>query len=110
MSIESTQQSKPDRLTLLCHEILRCWVVHNNRAGALLRFTEKSRSPPYANRFFGFEQRKKLGLLFEVRARRISERIARTAILLVEKVSDAFGVLLADAHLLANDFMHILGE
>ena len=56
------------------------------------------------------EQGEQLSLVFEVRTRRIAERIPRPAVLLVEEVTDARGIFAGDAEVFAHGLVMKLGE
>src|SRR6185312_2927900 len=69
------------------HEILRTVMVHHHRRSRLLRFNLErvgQRNPD----FFRMQNREELGLILEIRTRRIPKRVARAAVFLMEKISD----------------------
>ena len=59
----------------------------------LLGLQQEPGREPHADVFFGMEQRKQLGLIFQIRARRVAKRVARAAILLVEQIANVRRVL-----------------
>ena len=56
------------------------------------------------------QQREQLGLIFQVGARRIAERIARSLILLMEQIANVRRVLARDAQFLAHCFVKIFRQ
>src|SRR5271169_1131971 len=57
----------------LHHEILRVRMMHHDGGRTLLRIEQKARRQLHADRLVGMQQRKQLGLVFEVRTRRIAK-------------------------------------
>ncbi len=94
----------------LNNEVLRVRMVHDDCRGGLLGFEEVSGGEADADVFFRLEQLEELGLVFEIRARRITERVARAAVLLVEEIADVVRVVTGDAKFLADVLVHKFGE
>src|ERR1039458_6807040 len=67
----------------LRHEVLRCRMVHHDGRGALLRIKQESGGQMHTDVFVGMQQREQLGLIFQIGARRVSKRVARSAIFLM---------------------------
>src|SRR6185437_2510615 len=91
------------------HKILRTGMVHHHRRSGLLRFNLErvgQRDPDLLR----MQNREQLGLVLEIRTRRIPKRVARAAVFLMEQISDPRRILRADSKLLANLAVHVLGE
>jgi hypothetical protein len=56
------------------------------------------------------QQREQLRLVFQIRTRRISKRIARSAIFLVEQVANVRRVLAGNSQVFTDLFVQILGQ
>src|SRR5215813_5489366 len=69
-----TGQSRA-RHAALNYKILCLWMVHDNGRSGLLRLHVEARRQVHTDRLFRFEQRKDLGLVFQVGASRISKRV-----------------------------------
>ena len=72
-------------------------MMHDYGIGALLRLQVKAFGEPHADILLGLEQAEDFGLVFQIRAGRIAERITRTAVLLVKKIGDPRRVFARDA-------------
>src|ERR1700733_2210202 len=77
-------------------------MMHHDSGGALLRLKQESRSQAHANIFFRLEQSKQLGLILQIRARRIAERISRSAILLMKQIANLRSVFPRNPQSLAH--------
>src|SRR5947209_16949066 len=75
--------------------------MHDDRGGGLLRLKLKLFRERYINAR-RIEQLKELGLIFKVRARRITETEARALIALMKKFRKLRGVPYCDTHLFAD--------
>ena len=68
-------------------------MVHNQRRGGLLGLKLEPRRQSHSDVLLGMKQREDLRLVFKIRTRWITERVARPAILLMEEVADSRRVL-----------------
>src|SRR5215470_3437538 len=85
-------------------------MVHNNCRCRLLRFEQESRGQADSNILFRMKERKQLGLVLQIWARGISERVPRSPVLLMEQIPDVRRVIAGDAHFLAHELVMKLGE
>src|ERR1022692_4622183 len=94
----------------LHHEVLRGGVVHDNGRGALLRIKQEPGGQMHTDVFVRMQQREQLRLVFQIGARRVSKRVARSAILLMEQIANVRRVVARDSQLLANLLVRQLGQ
>src|SRR5271165_3513899 len=94
----------------LHHEILRVRMMHHDGGRTLLGVKQKARRQLHADCLVGMQQRKQLGLVFEVRTRRITERIPRSTIFLVEQVANVGRVVAGNAKILAHSVVREFGK
>src|ERR1051326_6948716 len=92
------------------HEVLGLGMVDDDGGGGLFGLELEGVCKADADGLLGMQQREELGLVFEVGAGRVSEGVARAAVLLVEEVGDARGVVLGDAELFSDFLVHKFGE
>ncbi len=71
---------------------------------------QKSCRELHADVFVRMQQRKQLCLVLQIRASGIAERVARSAILLVEQVPDVRRVVARHAQFLANHLVREFGQ
>src|SRR5436309_2158445 len=79
------------------YKVLRLRMMHHECRRGLLRLELETGRQSHADVLFRLEQREDLDLIFQVWTRRVSKRIARAAIFLMEEVADAGRVLAANA-------------
>lgn len=89
----------------LHYKILRARMMHHNRRGTLLGFEQEAGSQAHADVLFRMEQCEEFGLILEVRARRISKRVTRPAIILIKEITNLGRVFGGDASFFAHLFM-----
>ncbi len=85
-------------------------MVHNDGRSTLLGIQQKTGRQPHADVLFRIEKLEELGLVFEIRAGRIAEGIARSLILLMEEVANVRGIFARNAQLFAHLLMVEFGE
>src|SRR5690348_17195370 len=85
-------------------------MVYHDRRGGLLRLQQEARGQAHANCLFRLEQLEQLGLVFQVGARWITERVARATVFLMEQVADFRRILTRDAQLLPHVLVMELGQ
>src|ERR1035441_9371520 len=84
--------------------------MHHDRVRTLFRLQQKAFRQMHTDILLWLQKAEDLGLIFEVRTRRVAETVSRAAILLMEKVRDARGVCSGDAEHLARLFVCDFGE
>ena len=94
----------------LHYEVLGRGMVHDDGRGALLRIQQEAGGQVHANVLVRMDHREELGLVFEIRARRIAERVARAAIFLVEEIADVRRIVAGDAEFFADALVPKLGQ
>src|SRR5579875_1596406 len=85
-------------------------MMHNERIGALFRFEMKALGQAHADVLFRLKQRKNLRLILKIRARRISKRVTRAAVLLVEEIADLLRILASNTEFFTNLPVPQLGQ
>src|SRR3954454_5559587 len=85
-------------------------MMHHDRVRALLGLEVELLRQAHADVLLWLEEAEDLGLVLEVGARRMPERVARPAVLLMEQVGDARQVLPGDAEEFADLLVSELGE
>jgi hypothetical protein len=85
-------------------------MVHHDRRSRLLGIEKERRSQPHAHILFRLEQCEQLRLILQVRARRITERIARPALLLMKEVANLRRVFPGNPQLFAHFLVMQFGE
>ena len=68
-------------------------MVRDNGRGGLLRLQQEAGRQAHPDGLLRFEQLEQLGLVFQVGARGLTNRIARATVLLVESIADFWRVL-----------------
>src|SRR5436853_7608298 len=96
--------------TRLEHEVLRSGMVGNDGGRGLLRVEEESAGQAHSDILFGMKQGEELGLVFEIGARGIAERIARAAIFLVKEIANVGRVFCANPQFFSHFLVVIFGE
>src|SRR5271166_694445 len=82
---------------------------HDGRR-ALLRIEQEAGRQVHTDSLVGMQQREQLGLVLEVRTRRIAERIARPAIFLVKEIANMWRVVSGKTKFLTHALVIELGK
>src|SRR5258708_18270886 len=92
------------------HKILRLRMMDDDGRSGLFRFHVKSAGQVNADVLFRLEQVKDLGLVFQVGARRITERVTRAALFLMKHIANTGRVVAGNAQLFSHVFVEQLGQ
>ncbi len=82
-------------------------MMHNDGGGRLLRNKLELLCQLHADSF-GLKQFEELGLVFQIRARRISKTVTRALIILAEQLPDLLRIFSCNPQFLANTLMEQL--